>query len=180
MKNGKKNKNKFKKRFFIQLIILIVIALVFWMFFYLFRANIKHQISILDSFKKQIETLTSQSEDLSFLIKDWDKVKNYSDKVENLILSENSIVSIPKELEKSSKNYNVDVSFSFGETKKRADNLNSIDFTLNIRGDRIYVLKFFDFVEKYLPSMRIDNIDISKSGSSNEYKILIKGYLLFK
>ena len=112
---------KFQKSLILQVATSIVIIIIFSAFFYLFRANIKHQVGIVEKFRAQKTKLSNSSQNLSLLIQDWSKIEQYKDRLNELVPIKDDLIGLPKTMETLAKAKNVSISFSFGQEQKKKD-----------------------------------------------------------
>lgn len=172
----------FQKQLTVQAIIAGVAVVLFAVFFLLLRANIQHQGDIIESLKERRVTLSSASENLSLLLKDWDQAKLYRDDVNNLVPDKDSLVALSRDFQSLASSRDVSLTFSFGKEQNPsgAGSLGSIEFTSTLTGSANNVLAFLEAVEQEYYSMRIDNLDFSRNtGSGGDTKVFMKGIIFF-
>lgn len=181
MKKRKINLSDFQKDVIIQLSILFSIVIVFYAFYYLFSANIKHQVDIIETFKKEKTELSSSSEDLAFLIQDWKIARQYKDQVSTLVPLKDDLVGLPKKIELFGKEKNISIGFSFGQEQnnKNSDGLGSIGFTSTVQGKRDDVVAFLREIENKYYSMQINVLDFTRDKNSDSVKLFMKGNIFF-
>ncbi len=171
----------FKQRLIFQVFLVVLVLVVFITFLLLFRANINHQLSIIENIKSEIFQSSNSVENLSLLIGDWKKVKDYRDEVESLVPHKDDFVSLPKDIESMAKENNVSASFSFEDEDPSSKNkeLKSIGFTINMRGRSNDVISFLEKIENKYHSINISILDYSFDRTNGNTKIFAKGILFY-
>lgn len=171
----------FKQRLIFQIVLIVLVLAVFITFLLLFRANINHQLSIIEDIKSEIFQSSNSVENLSMLIGDWKVVKDYRDAIGSLVPHKDDFVSLPKDIEVMANANNVSTSFSFESEDPSSKNkeLKSIGFTLNIRGESNDVISFLEKIENKYHSINISILDYSFDRANGNAKIFAKGILFY-
>jgi len=126
----------FKKRLIIQLVVMVVIIAIFITFFSLFKANISHEVSIIQQLDQHKTTLSNAADNLALLIQDRQIAQPYEDVVTKLIPTKDSLVSFSKDINTIASDNEVSLGFSFGDEKNAVsqNDVGSISFTATLNG----------------------------------------------
>lgn len=173
--------SNFKKSVLRNSIVIGAVVVVCGVFFFLFRANITHQLSIINDLSKRRAMYLESSQGLATLIRQWGQVQQYTSQVEKLVPKKDEIVLLSKELQALAQKKNVSLTFSFNSDSSVTSGergVNFIGFSATFEGKFSDILSLIQTIERTYYALRIQSFDITAVGSGG-YRCFVTGNVSF-
>lgn len=173
----------FKKRLILILSISLSIILVLGVLFYYFYNDISKKVVQINAYRQEVVSRATILDRIQLLEQEYTKSLPYFEKLKEALPTETEMVSLEEVLQNLADQNNLDLSFRFGLLNEVTEQEpKNYSFNLILSGEKDSVLKWMDSLQQLNYTIRIDQIELSQTSSSEgesyySVKILGRVYL---
>ncbi len=170
----------FKRKLLTHVGIAIGIIAVLALFIFLLNGDINGRVAKIDGFKNEVALRAQTIELLTGANNDLKRADLLMLNMRNLLPNKDELIDFPRELQRSAKNFVVDVGFAFGAESPASDKgPGIIKFTLTASGAYDNIVDFVKTIEAHRYLISLDSVDIHRSAKDN-YSLLTSGQIYTK
>jgi hypothetical protein len=170
----------FKKNLYLNIGLIVGFVIIFGVFYFLLRANIDHQVSVINDIKSKRNFVSQSAQNLALLVKDAPIAQQYAKKISSLVPTHDYLISsFSSDISNFAKRNNVSLSFVFGnETPSSGSSLGFISFSATMDGSWESIVNFLNDLENRYYSIKINSMDVNKV-SDNQIRVSTSGHISF-
>lgn len=159
-------KNNFKKRLLLHLgiSVLVVIALAVVLIF--LGLNVSKRTSNILKIRQDIALHNQKLESINSLRASQEKASQYMNILENILPTEENLLSLDRELNKLARDTSLDLGFSFGEEIKSTETQpGSIAFSMTTRSSFGNFINFLTAIEGMRYFIQVNRLELNRQGN---------------
>lgn len=143
------------------------------------RSDISSRIEAIRSKELQIALRLRASGLLAALKREREEAKPFEPKLQSFLPPRDQLIAFSRDLERLARARSVGLGFGFGaETPATQDAAGTIGFTITVGGTPANILAYLEDIERSAFIIRIENVDLSGSGSI--YSLASDGKVFFR